>query len=168
MKKPFVFKYQRSLYCAWYNKEGGIGCIRPMKKSGKQGILEYRTSTEAVMRRVYLNRDKWEVMPEYQLAYRFGFVTYLKSIYTYFLFYDKYVTLHKNKISIRPIEEFPSFVSRMLERIKSLELEKCIIFNVGEWYVDESKTRLHWELHPHEEKAITDYALSLLEENGVY
>lgn len=168
MQKPFIFMYQRSLYAVWYNKDGGIGCILPMKKSGKQGILDYRMSTEAVMRRVYLNRDKWVAMPNYQLAYHFGFNTYIKGVYIYFLFYDKDVTFHRNKIFIRPIEEFPSFVSRMLEKIKSFQLEKCIIFNVGEWYVDKSKTRLHLELHSYKEKAITDYALSLLEENNVY
>lgn len=166
MKKPFVFKYQRSLYCAWYNERGGIGCIHPMTKSSKKGILDYRISTEALMRRVSLNRDKWEVMPNYELGYLFSFTGV--CVFMYPTFYDKKETLFKNMIYIKSPENLPSFVSLMLSRLKLRKYRDFYISGIGRLYLDNSETRIHWESPSSINKACVDYTMSLLEKSEIF
>lgn len=166
MKNPFVFKYQRSLYCAWYNERGSIECIRPMTKSNKKGILEYRTSTEALVKRVVLNRDKWEVMPNYELGYLFYFTGV--GIFMYPTFYDKRETLFKNMMYIMSPENLPSFVSQMLSRMKLQEFRDFYISGIVRLYLDNSETRIHWESPSLVNKAWVDYTMALLEKSEIF
>ena len=170
MQKPFIFRYQRSLYSAWYNEMGVVDCILPMAKNGKKGTLCYRTTTETVMRRVVLHRDKWEILPEYELGYYMevrGLVVHIIP-----MFYNKEEVSFKTFTHIKTPEQLPLLVSLSMYMMgfTSSKLVGVYILDVGELYFEESlylgksEKSMHWERFTSWNRAVRGYTLHLLED----
>ena len=169
MQKPFIFRYQRSLYSAWYNEMGVVDCILPMAKNGKKGTLCYRTTTETVMRRVVLHRDKWEILPEYELGYYKevrGLVVHIIP-----MFYNYEEVSFKTIMHINTPEQLSLLVSSMyMMESKSSKLVGVYILDVGELYFEESlhlgklEKSMHWQRSTSWNRAVRGYTLHLLED----
>lgn len=174
MQKPFIFRYQRSLYSAWYNEMGVVDCILPMAKNGKKGTLCYRTTTETVMRRVVLHRDKWEILPEYELGYyELGYYMAVRGLFVHIIpmFYNKEEVSFKTFTHIKTPEQLPLLVSSMyMMESKSSKLVGVYILDVGELYFEESlylgksEKTMHWERFTSWNRAVRGYTLHLLED----